>query len=72
MGEFVASVLEFVAYGTGEVLLYLFTFGKRRPRWLHKGQDSAVLGELLYQGSTWLGLLFWALVFAALLIAFAR
>jgi hypothetical protein len=71
MGEVIASVLEWVAYGTGEVLLYVFTFGKRKPRWPYEGQDSAVLEELFYQGSTWLGLLFWAAVIAALLIALA-
>ena len=62
--------LELVAYGTGEVLLYVFTFGKRKPHWPYKGRDSAVHEELFYQRSTWLGLLFWAAVIAALLFAF--
>ena len=72
MGEIVVSVLEIVAYGTGEVLLYILTLGKRKPRWPYGDGDSAALAELFYQGSTWLGVLFWASVIAALVFAFTR
>ena len=72
MGEFVASVFEFVAYGTGEILLYVLTFGRRKPRWPYEGHDSAVLLELLYEGSTWLGFLFWAALITVLLLALGR
>jgi len=72
MGGVVASFLELVAYGTGELLLYVLTLGKRRPRLPYEKQESSVAQELLFQGSTWLGFIFWATLIAALLFVFAR
>lgn len=54
--------VEQIGYGTGQVLLYLFTFGKRKPRWPNDRAGSVVTEELIFYGSTWLGYLFWVVV----------
>ena len=68
MLRFVLLLVELLLYGTGECLLYAFTLGKRKPRGPHEGDGSTVLKEVLYQGSTWLGFVFWALVLAGLYV----
>jgi len=72
MGGCVASVVELVAYVTGELLLYALTFGRRRTRWPDEEKQSSAERALWMEGSTWLGFLFWAALIAALLFLFAR
>ncbi len=48
-------ILDLLFIATGEVILFIVTFGKRRPLWRHHGDGLAVLKEL----SFWIGLVFW-------------
>lgn len=59
--------VELIGHGTGQVLLYLFTLGKRKPQWPSDRADSVVAEELIFRGSTWLGYLFWAVVIATVI-----
>jgi hypothetical protein len=68
------EILEFVAYGTGELVLYAVTLGRRKPKWLQKGEGSGISRVLLFNFSAWLGIIFWGalLVLTAWLILVFR
>jgi hypothetical protein len=59
-------LIESIGYSTGQVLLYILTLGKRKPRWPYDRADSAITQELKFTGSAWLGYLFWTMVIAAI------
>jgi hypothetical protein len=72
MAEFVLDfILEFIAYGTGELLLYIVTLGTHKPEWPYSRKNSGVIQEFFFQRSTWLGIIFWVavLVFVAWLLS---
>ncbi len=67
MGLLVDVLVQFIGYGTGQVLLYVFTLGRRKPQWPDDQTDSVIVGEIIFRGSTWLGYLFWAVVITAII-----
>ncbi len=56
------EIIEFVAYGTGELVLYAATLGRHKPNWPYEGKGSGITQELLFNLSTWVGIIFWAAV----------
>ncbi|MBN1566740.1 MAG: hypothetical protein JXA73_02770 [Acidobacteria bacterium] len=62
MGELVIALLELVIYGTGELILYAVTLGRRKPKWPFGTKESVVTQELLFSLSTWVGIIFWGAV----------
>jgi hypothetical protein len=55
------EILELAGYCTGEIVLYLITFGRRKPDWNYTGRGS--LRELAIARSTWLGWISWGAIF---------
>jgi hypothetical protein len=44
---------------TGEILLYLLSFGRRKPRWDIYANDAASKFVIFTEVSFWLGAAFW-------------
>lgn len=55
-----------LCYLTGELLLWVGTLGRRKPRVRHSEEASATRLAILEEGSFWLGAVFWASVIAVL------
>jgi hypothetical protein len=55
------EILEFAGYCTGETVLYMITFGRRKPNWDYNGRG--IIRELAVQRSTWLGWIIWGAIF---------
>jgi len=69
IGEIIISVLGFIAYGTGELILYAVTLGRHKPKL--PDQKWGFRRELAVSLSTSVGIIFWAavLVLIAWLVA---
>ena len=55
-------IFEIFFIGSGEILLYLLTFGKRKPVWKRDHQGGAARLALLIDFSFILGFVFWITV----------
>ena len=63
-------VLEFlfeVVFGaiicwTGEIILFVLTFGKHKPRWDLYTEESPSRFVIFSEISTWIGMIFWFVV----------
>jgi hypothetical protein len=55
------EILEFAGYYTGELVLYLITFGRHKPNWNYVDRGTA--RELRIQQSAWLGWIIWGAAF---------
>jgi len=62
MLDIICVILGFIAYGTGELILYLVTLGRHKPKLPYQEKESMVTQELLVTGSTWIGIIFWGAV----------
>jgi hypothetical protein len=66
--EFVFHMLiEIPLFYTGELVLFILTLGKKRPRWDYYLDESPGKWILLTEPSIWIGFVFWffAIVFIA-------
>lgn len=59
-------LFEIVFSWTGEIVLFLVTFGKHRPRWNLYTDESAGKFVLFSEVSLWIGIAFWVFVVALL------
>ncbi|MBM3861742.1 MAG: hypothetical protein FJ395_19125 [Verrucomicrobia bacterium] len=61
--EFVIRlIIDFIFTWTGEIVLFVVTFGKRKPSWdLHSREDAGTF-VFLSELSFWIGFTFWLLV----------
>jgi hypothetical protein len=60
VGRFLGRfLLEIPIMWTGEKLLYLFSFGKRKPRWDLYADESGSKFVIFSDISLWIGLVFW-------------
>jgi hypothetical protein len=48
---------------TGEILLFILTFGKKKPRWNYYNDASASKFVIFTEISVWIGMAFWVFVF---------
>ena len=55
----------FLTY-TGEILLYLVTIGKHKPRWDLYAEERFARFAIFTERSMWIGLVFWITVIYAL------
>jgi len=63
---FVKIFIEGIGFYTGEILLFLFTFGRKRIRWDYYAEEKPTRFVVLTELSVWIGFVFWvciALVF---------
>jgi hypothetical protein len=58
-------LFEIVFTWTGEILLYLITFTKHKPRWDLYTKDSFSRFVIFSEISLWIGMAFWVAVIAA-------
>jgi hypothetical protein len=67
---FIVLLLAF--FYSGEVILFMVTAGRKRPRWnldgTKKSPESRDFGNLLAEASLWIGVLFWGSVFFFVLV----
>ena len=62
-GEILLFFLETFLFYTGEIVLFILTFGKKKPRWKYYTDKSASKFIIFTQISLWIGFAFWLLVF---------
>jgi hypothetical protein len=55
-------IIDVVFMWTGEIVLFVVTFGRRKPSWdLHSREDAGTF-VFLTEASFWIGFAFWLLV----------
>ena len=47
---------------TGEIILFIVTLGKKRPRWNYYTDESPSKWVILTEFSTWIGIAFWLFI----------
>lgn len=52
-------VLEIISVWTGEIILWLVTLGRHKPRWDFYTRQSSGEFVLFSEVSAWIGLIFW-------------
>jgi hypothetical protein len=58
--EFLFRVfVEIICFYTGEIILYILTFGRRTLRWDYYDDERPAKGAILTEISIWIGFLFW-------------
>jgi len=55
-------IIEILFALTGEILLFLLTLGRHKPRWDLYASDNAGRFVLFSEVSTWIGVAFWLIV----------
>jgi len=55
--------IEIVCFYTGEMILSLLTFGKRKPKWHYYAEASPTKFVILTEISVWIGIAFWLFTF---------
>jgi hypothetical protein len=60
-------IFELVCFFTGEIVLYLLTFGKRKPRWDYYEHEKPYKWAIFTELSMYIGFAFWVAV-AALIV----
>ena len=60
----VRIVVEVLFAWTGEVILFVFTLGRHKPRWDLYASDRPIRFVVFSEVSTWIGIAFWLLVAA--------
>jgi len=54
--------IEILFFYTGECILYVITFGKKKPRWDYYINEKPTKFVILTELSVWIGLFFWVLI----------
>ena len=63
VGKFLfCFIVETICFYTGELALYVITFGHRKPRWNYYVNESPTKFVILTEVSVWIGFLLWVLV----------
>ena len=65
-------ILEFLPlafFYTGECIIYIVRLGRKKPRWNLNKEGKKGKFLLLTTPSVWIGFLFWALIFACLVLS---
>ena len=55
-------LIEVLFFYTGEIVLFMVTFGKKKPRWDYYANESTSKWVILTELSTWVGIAFWLLI----------
>ena len=55
-------IIEFIFFYTGEIMLFIATVGKRKPRWNYYADEPASKFVIFTELSTWLGIAFWLVI----------
>ncbi len=57
-------IIEILFFYTGEIVLSVLTFGKKKIQWNYYSGESMTRWMLLTEMSTWVGVAFWLALFA--------
>ena len=57
-----ALIVEFFLFYTGEIVLFILTFGKKKPRWNYYADEPPSKWAIFTELSTWIGIAFWLLI----------
>ena len=70
MLEFIFEILfETFFMWTGEVILFIFTLGRHKPRWdTYTNESSASKFVIFSEISLWIGIAFWILLIASVVM----
>ncbi len=61
-------VFDIIFCWTGEIILFILSFGKHKPRWdLYTEEKSMIRFVIFSKISTWIGLIFWFAVLVAVI-----
>jgi hypothetical protein len=52
-------IVETIFFFTGEIVLYIATFGRRSPRWDFYVKETPAWHVVMTEVSVWIGALFW-------------
>ncbi|MCD4767597.1 MAG: hypothetical protein K8R34_13930 [Methanosarcinales archaeon] len=55
-------IIEVICFNTGEIIVYVLTFGKKKPRWDYIKNNKFSKLALLTETTILVGLIFWILV----------
>ena len=55
-------IVEFFFFYTGEIVLFILKFGKKKPRWNYYVDESPSKWVIFTELSTWIGIAFWILI----------
>jgi hypothetical protein len=65
--EFILRIVfEIFFFYSGEIVLYLLTFGKRKPRWDYYANERASKFVIFTEISMWIGCLAWLIIIVTL------
>lgn len=53
------ALIELICYPTGEIVLYILSFGKKKPRWDYYIKDKPSKFVILTEISVYIGISFW-------------
>ena len=55
-------VFEIIFFYTGEIVLYVITFGRNKPRWDYYVEEKPSKFAIFTSLSEWIGIVFWILL----------
>jgi len=59
-------IVEILFSWTGEIVLFVLTFGRHKPRWDLYSSESSSRFVIYSEASLWIGIAFWILVVLAI------
>lgn len=63
ISRFIFEILvEFLFFYTGEIVLFIVTLGKKKPRWNYYTNESPSKWVIFTEIGTWIGIAFWLLL----------
>lgn len=62
--------IEIFLFYSGEIVLYAFSGGRRKPRWNYYGGESITKWMLFTELSVWIGFSFWILIIVLIVYIF--
>ena len=63
MFSFILELLfETIFFYTGEIILFIITFGRKKPRWDYYAKERGFNFVVFSQLSEWIGIVFWIVV----------
>lgn len=73
IGKLILRVIFDVLFGwTGEIVLFVLTIGRHKPRWNLYGEESPSRFVIFSNISSWIGMAFWVATIALLYKLFVK
>ena len=52
-------IVEFFLFYTGEIIIFIVTFGHKKPRWDYYAEEKPSKAMIFTEISVWIGFVFW-------------